>query len=118
MTYKKQLEQEFASHNMLDKGHLHYSRVEDVFFYSKELETMCAVVAQAVDNVITVQNVGLLEKYIPGSLDEMVRNIAIDCSNLDVNDESTFLAKTIEVCHTLHTIAYAKMLIKQNTFER
>lgn len=110
MNYKKYLEDQFLFRDLDDRGYLMYSRLDKQFYYSDHIMTMCATVASYVDNVLKVENIGLLEKHIPGCVDEMVQEIAQECATMNTENQEEFTKKVIDVCHTLHTIATIKQI--------
>jgi len=110
MNYKEYLKAQFDFRDLEDKGYLMYSRVDNQFFYADHIMTLCAVVASCIDDVLKIENIGLLEKHVPGSLDEMVQEIAQECASMGTEDQEEFTKKVVDVCHTMHTIATVKKM--------
>jgi hypothetical protein len=117
MNYKNFLEDQFAFRELDEEGYLQFSRVDNDFFYSKEINGMCAVVASCVNDVIKIENIPLLEKYLPGVLDEMIGEIVQEVFEAQHKTEEEFIKQTIEHTNKLHTIAIARTMKKKNEFD-
>ena len=110
MTYKKYLEDQFLFRDLDDCGYLMYSRMTNEFFYADHIMKLSIVVASYINNVLEIDNIGLLEKHIPGTLDEVVKEIAQECAQMDCSDEQRFTREVVDVCNRLHTIATIKQI--------
>lgn len=112
MNYKKHLEDQFLFRDLDERGYLLYNQMAHVFMYSDHVNSLCHKVASYVDNTLTVHDELLLLQHMPDAIDEVIKDIARQCAEMDYTNTEEFNKEVVEVCNRLYSIS--KLKTKKN----
>lgn len=108
MTYKKYLEDQFLFRDLDDRGYLLYNQMAHRFMYSDHINRLCHKVASYVDNTLTIHDELLLLRHMPDAIDEVIKDIAKQCAELDYTDKEQFNKDVVDICNKLYSISKLK----------